>query len=177
MHSSVGSAARAGIKKMTGRTTGAGSKRQSQSMFPSLKGCCTQVKKNSMQVFFIIASWCLWLGRGSPDCPSIPMYILNLTNCFSNQMMLLSQSGFTVSCTHQTLSLRLIINSKILFQSWDATFWGLCLASCLPLMAHTSHLSVPLNYGLFTLWSEMSQKIEGQNLLVRHLNMLLICKQ
>ena len=117
-------------------------------MFLLIKGCGSQVHKNLMQVFFIITSWYLWSGKGFLGCLYIPTSILNLTNYFGNGMELLNHSRFMVSCTHPKLSLRLITSFKNLLQSWNATFQGLCLALCSPLMALSSHLSALLYYGL-----------------------------
>jgi len=86
--------------------------------------------------------------------------------------MLSNQSRFTVNCIHLKHSSRPIASSKTPLQSWDAIFQGLCLGSCSPLMALSLHLLALLHYGLSISQSEMSQKIGGRNLPVRHSSML-----
>ena len=153
----MGSAVAARIKKMTRRTRSAnpnlmaGSKLQLKSRFLFIRGWNTQVKKNSTRAFFIIANWCPWSWKELPDHPCIHTFISNLTNYFGNPIWLLSRSEFMVSYTLPKLSLRLITVSKNKFLNRGATFQGLSSVSCSPPMACSSHLSVPLNYGLFIL--------------------------
>jgi len=92
-------------------------------------------------------------------------------------MILPNQSGFIVNCIHLKHSSRPIASFKTPLQSWDATFQGLCLGSCSSLMALSLHLLALLHYGLSISWLEISQKIRGWNLPVRHLSMLPTWKQ